>query len=83
MITDHIGPGSGVARNYYYYPGDGFGFGYGFGVRTDPATPCRRRRARLARSNGTAPPAPISWSTAPQDMFFVLLQNAPSSATAC
>ena len=36
MTTDHIGPGSGVARNYYYYPGDGFGFGYGFGVRTDP-----------------------------------------------
>jgi CubicO group peptidase (beta-lactamase class C family) len=30
MTTDHIGPGSGVARNYFYYPGDGFGFGYGF-----------------------------------------------------
>ena len=36
MTTDHIGPGSGVARNYFYYPGDGFGFGYGFGIRTDP-----------------------------------------------
>jgi CubicO group peptidase (beta-lactamase class C family) len=36
MTTDHIGPGSGVVRNYFYYPGDGFGFGYGFGVRTDP-----------------------------------------------
>ena len=36
MTTDHIGPGAGVARNYFYYPGDGFGFGYGFGVRTDP-----------------------------------------------
>src|SRR5258708_1070953 len=34
--TDHIGPGSGVERNYFYYPGDGFGFGYGFGIRTDP-----------------------------------------------
>jgi CubicO group peptidase (beta-lactamase class C family) len=33
MTTDHIGPGSGVARNYFYYPGDGFGFGYGkFGL---------------------------------------------------
>jgi CubicO group peptidase (beta-lactamase class C family) len=36
MTTDHIGPGSGVERNYFYYPGDGFGFGYGFGVRVDP-----------------------------------------------
>ena len=36
MTSDHIGPGSGVARNYFYYPGDGFGFGYGFGIRTDP-----------------------------------------------
>src|SRR4029077_5415499 len=34
MTSDHIGPGSGVARDYYYFPGDGFGFGLGFGVRT-------------------------------------------------
>ncbi|KIZ41733.1 beta-lactamase [Rhodopseudomonas palustris] len=36
MTTDHIGPGSGVDRDYFYYPGDGFGFGYGFAVRTGP-----------------------------------------------
>ncbi|MGY8708165.1 serine hydrolase domain-containing protein [Bradyrhizobium sp. 18BD] len=36
MTTDHIGPGSGVARDYFYFPGDGFGYGYGIGVRTDP-----------------------------------------------
>ncbi|NVN86447.1 MAG: serine hydrolase [Rhodopseudomonas sp.] len=36
MTTDHIGPGSGVERDYFYFPGDGFGFGYGFAVRTDP-----------------------------------------------
>src|SRR5436190_3378946 len=36
MTSDHIGRGSGVARDYYYFPGDGFGFGLGFGVRTDP-----------------------------------------------
>lgn len=36
MMTDHVGPGSGVGRDYYYFPGDGFGFGYGLGVRTDP-----------------------------------------------
>jgi CubicO group peptidase (beta-lactamase class C family) len=78
MTTDHIGPGSGVARNYFYYPGDGFGFGYGFGIRTDPG-------------NAVPPPpgslAEIKWDGATgvyivvdraQDMFFVLMENAPS-----
>jgi CubicO group peptidase (beta-lactamase class C family) len=36
MTSDHIGLGSGVARDYFYFPGDGFGFGYGLAVRTDP-----------------------------------------------
>jgi CubicO group peptidase (beta-lactamase class C family) len=36
MTTDQIGPGSGVARDYFYFPGDGFGFGYGFAVRVEP-----------------------------------------------
>lgn len=36
MTTDHIGPGSGVGRDYWYFPGDGFGYGYGIAVRTDP-----------------------------------------------
>jgi CubicO group peptidase (beta-lactamase class C family) len=36
MTSDHIGPGSGVARDYFYFPGDGFGYGYGLAVRTDP-----------------------------------------------
>ena len=78
MTTDHIGPGSGVARNYFYYPGDGFGFGYGFGIRTDPGN--------------AVPPPPgslgeIKWDGATgvyivvdraQGMFFVLIENAPS-----
>jgi CubicO group peptidase (beta-lactamase class C family) len=78
MTLDHIGPGSGVARNYFYYPGDGFGFGYGFGVRTDPGN--------------AVPPPPgslgeIKWDGATgvylvvdraQDMFFVVMENSPS-----
>jgi CubicO group peptidase (beta-lactamase class C family) len=41
MTSDHIGPDSGVERDYFYFPGDGFGYGYGIAVRTDPgnATP--------------------------------------------
>ena len=78
MTTDHIGPGSGVARNYFYYPGDGFGFGYGFGVRTDPGN---------AVPPPPGSPGEIKWDGATgvyivvdraQDMFFVLMQNAPS-----
>jgi CubicO group peptidase (beta-lactamase class C family) len=78
MTTDHVGPGSGVGRDYFYFPGDGFGFGLGFGVRTDP---------------GNAKPPPpgslgeLKWDGASgcyfvvdpkQDMFFVLLEQTPS-----
>jgi CubicO group peptidase (beta-lactamase class C family) len=78
MTTDHIGPRSGVARNYFYYPGDGFGFGYGFGVRTDPGN--------------AVPPPPGSlgefkWDSASgvyivvdpaEDMFIVVMQDSPT-----
>jgi len=78
MTTDHVGPGSGVERDYFYFPGDGFGFGLGFGVRTDPG-------------NAKPPPAgslgELKWDGASgcyfvidrkQDMFFVLLEQTPS-----
>jgi CubicO group peptidase (beta-lactamase class C family) len=78
MTTDQVGPGSGVARDYFYFPGDGFGFGLGFGVRTDPG-------------NAKPPPAgslgELKWDGASgcyfvidpkQDMFFVLLEQTPS-----
>ncbi|WP_375414761.1 serine hydrolase domain-containing protein [uncultured Bradyrhizobium sp.] len=81
MTTDHIGPGSGVERDYFYFPGDGFGFGYGFGIRTD--------------SGKAVPPPPgsigeIKWDGASgtyfvidpaNDMFFILLENSPSERT--
>src|SRR6266699_4845526 len=78
LTTDHIGPGSGVGRDYFYFPGDGFGFGLGLAVRTDP---------------GNAKPPPpgslgeLKWDGASgcyfvidrkQDMFFVLLEQTPS-----
>jgi CubicO group peptidase (beta-lactamase class C family) len=78
MTSDHVGPGSGVQRDYFYFPGDGFGFGLGFGVRTDPG-------------NAKPPPAgslgELKWDGASgcyflidrkQDMFFVLLEQTPS-----
>jgi CubicO group peptidase (beta-lactamase class C family) len=78
MTTDHIGPGSGVARDYDYYPGDGFGFGYGFGIRTDPG-----EAVPLAPGS----PGEIKWDGATgtyivvdraEDMFFAVMQDSPS-----
>ena len=78
MVTDQIGPNSGVDRDYFYFPGDGFGFGLGLAVRTDP---------------GNAKPPPpgdlgeLKWDGASgcyfvvdpkQDMFFVLLEQTPT-----
>jgi CubicO group peptidase (beta-lactamase class C family) len=34
MTTDHIGPETKIARNYFYFPGANSGFGLGFAVRT-------------------------------------------------
>jgi len=78
MTSDHIGPGTGVARNVYYYPGDGFGYGYGFGIRTDPG-------ATMPTPPGS--PGEVKWDSASgvyivvdraEDMLFVVMQNSPS-----
>jgi CubicO group peptidase (beta-lactamase class C family) len=38
MATDHIGPETKIARDYFYFPGANSGFGLGFAVRTaEPA----------------------------------------------
>jgi CubicO group peptidase (beta-lactamase class C family) len=78
MVTDQLGPNSGVDRDYFYFPGDGFGFGLGLAVRTEP---------------GNAKPPPpgdlgeLKWDGASgcyfvidpkQDMFFVLLEQTPT-----
>jgi CubicO group peptidase (beta-lactamase class C family) len=36
MTSDHIGPGTNIARDYFYFPGEASGFGLGFAVRTAP-----------------------------------------------
>jgi CubicO group peptidase (beta-lactamase class C family) len=78
MAADHVGPRSGIARDYFYFPGDGFGYGLGLAVRTDP---------------GIAKPPPpgslgeLKWDGASgcyfiidrkQDMFVILMQQTPS-----
>ena len=36
MTSDHIGPETKIARDYYYFPGESSGFGLGFAVRIAP-----------------------------------------------
>jgi CubicO group peptidase (beta-lactamase class C family) len=78
MASDHIGPGSGVARDYLYFPGDGFGFGLGLGVRTDPG---------IAKPSPPGSLSELKWDGASgcyfvvdrkQDFFFVLLEETPT-----
>jgi CubicO group peptidase (beta-lactamase class C family) len=78
MTTDHVGPRSGIGRDFFYFPGDGFGFGLGLAVRTN---------AGIA-----SPPPPgslgeLKWDGASgcyfvidrrQNMFFVLLEQTPT-----
>jgi CubicO group peptidase (beta-lactamase class C family) len=78
MTADHVGPRSGIGRDFFYFPGDGFGFGLGLAVRTN---------AGIA-----SPPPPgslgeLKWDGASgcyfvidrrQDLFFVLLEQTPT-----
>jgi CubicO group peptidase (beta-lactamase class C family) len=78
MTTDHVGPHSGIGRDFFYFPGDGFGFGLGLAVRTSPGV--------------ASPPPPgslgeLKWDGASgcyfvidrkQDMLFVLLEQTPT-----
>ena len=78
MTTDHVGPGAGVARNFYYYPGDGFGFGYGFGVRTDPGFAIPSPPGSIGEFKWDGATGAYIVVDRAQDMFFVVMQDAPS-----
>lgn len=75
MTTDHIGPGSGVARDYYYFPGTGSGFGLGFAVRTRELAgePGPIGEYRWDGVGGT-----FFWVDPGDDMFVVVMAQAPS-----
>jgi len=78
MTTDHVGPGSGVARNDFYFPGDGFGFGYGFGIRTEPGQAVPPPPGSLGEFKWDGATGVYLVVDRALDMFFVLLENAPS-----
>jgi CubicO group peptidase (beta-lactamase class C family) len=59
MTSDHIGPETKIARDYFYFPGAGSGFGLGFAVRTaEPA-------------DVPSPPGEYRWDGVAGTFFFV------------
>jgi CubicO group peptidase (beta-lactamase class C family) len=75
MTSDHIGPETKIARDYFYFPGGGSGFGLGFAVRT----------AQLP--NALLPASEYRWDGVggtfffidpKDDMFAIFMVQAPS-----
>jgi CubicO group peptidase (beta-lactamase class C family) len=75
MIRDHIGPGSGIKRDYYYFPGDGFGFGYGFAVRTKLLA---ERAGPLGEYRWDGVGGTFFWVDPKDDMFVVFMVQTPN-----
>jgi CubicO group peptidase (beta-lactamase class C family) len=75
MTSDHIGPETKIARDYFYFPGGGSGFGLGFAVRTaEPA-------------DTLSPPGEYRWDGVAgtfffidpkDDMFVICMMQSPS-----
>lgn len=75
MTRDHVGPGSGVGRDYYYFPGAGSGFGFGFAVRTKElaSEPGPIGEYRWDGVGGT-----FFWVAPSDDMFVLVMTQSPS-----
>jgi len=77
MASDHIGPGTRIARDQFYFPGDYQRFGLGFAVRTaqPPNTFVAVGRISLGRRRGT-----FFFVDPKDDMFAICMMQSPSAA---
>jgi CubicO group peptidase (beta-lactamase class C family) len=75
MTSDHIGPETKIARDYFYFPGADSGFGLGFAVRTaqPPNALLREGEYRWDGAGGT-----FFFIDPKDDMFVVLMMQSPS-----
>ena len=78
MTRDHVGPDSGVARDYLYFPGDGFGYGLGFAVRTDAGKENPPSPGSLGELKWDGASGCYLFVDPKMDMFVVLLEETPS-----
>ncbi|HEV7635979.1 MAG TPA: serine hydrolase domain-containing protein [Bradyrhizobium sp.] len=75
MTSDHIGPETGIGRDYFYFPGASSGFGLGFAVRisTPPNTSWPLGEYRWDGAVGT-----FFFIDPADDMFVVFMVQTPS-----
>jgi len=75
MASDHIGPETGIGRDYAYYPGATSGFGLGFAVRTSvpPNTSWPLGEYRWDGVGGT-----FFFIDPADDMFAIVMMQSPS-----
>jgi CubicO group peptidase (beta-lactamase class C family) len=75
MTSDHIGPETGIARDYFYFPGATSGFGLGFAVRTTtpPNTSWPIGEYRWDGAAGT-----FFFIDPQDDMFVIFMVQTPS-----
>ncbi|SDR89460.1 serine hydrolase domain-containing protein [Bradyrhizobium canariense] len=75
MTSDHIGPETKIARDYFYFPGADSGFGLGFAVRTmqPPNTPLPLGEYRWDGVAGT-----FFFIDPKDDMFVICMMQTPS-----
>jgi CubicO group peptidase (beta-lactamase class C family) len=75
MTSDHIGPETKIARDYFYFPGASSGFGLGFAVRTStpPNTSWPLGEYRWDGVGGT-----FFFIDPKDDMFVVFMLQTPS-----
>jgi CubicO group peptidase (beta-lactamase class C family) len=75
MTSDHIGPGTNIARDQFYFPGSDSGFGLGFAVRTShqPGTSLPLGEYRWDGVAGT-----FFFVDPKDDMFTVVMMQTPS-----
>ena len=75
MTSDHIGPETKIARDYFYFPGASSGFGFGFAVRTSPypGTSWPLREYRWDGIGGT-----FFFIDPMDDMFVIFMVQTPS-----
>jgi CubicO group peptidase (beta-lactamase class C family) len=75
MTSDHIGPETNIARDYYYFPGADSGFGLGFAVRIshEPGTDLPLGEYRWDGVGGT-----FFFIDPQDDMFTICMMQSPS-----
>ena len=75
MTSDHIGPETKIARDYFYFPGASNGFGLGFAVRTSsyPGTSWPLGEYRWDGIDGT-----FFFVDPKDDMFVIFMVQTPS-----